>query len=345
MVTFKLAGFNAVQREGIELTGSFAAKIDVELKVGALEETITVTGETPIVDVVNARKQATISNETINSIPTARLYHSLVTLVPGVSVSGTQDVGGIAGPTTVTFSMRGGPGNEGRLTVDGLSLGASLNGTGVSYTVADVGNAQEIVFTTAGQLGESEVGGPSMNLVPRQGGNRFSGTFFANGANDSLQSSNVADEIKALGLRAPQELLKIWDVNGAIGGPIKRDRLWFFAAARYQGNRKTAPNFVNANVDDVTKWSYVPDHGPGHGRRHVEERQRAADAPGLAAQQVQLLLGRAAALHAVFERQQLGHDCARGALQQSRAATRAAGHLVVARGRTGCCSRPGSAPT
>src|SRR6185503_4552063 len=133
VVTFKLAGFNTVQREGIELTGSFAAKVDAELKVGALEETITVTGETPIVDVVNARKQATISNETINSIPTARLYHSLVTLVPGVSVSGTQDVGGIAGPTTVTFSMRGGPGNEGRLTVDGLSLGASLNGTGVSY--------------------------------------------------------------------------------------------------------------------------------------------------------------------------------------------------------------------
>jgi hypothetical protein len=258
LVAFRLTGFSVVQRQDIELTGSFAAKVDAELKVGALEETITVTGETPIVDVVNARRQATISNETINSIPTARLYHSLVTLVPGVSVSGTQDVGGIAGPTTVTFSMRGGPGNEGRLTVDGLSLGASLNGTGVSYTVADVGNAQEIVFTTAGQLGESEVGGPSMNLVPRQGGNRFSGTFFANGANDSLQSSNFTDEIKASGLRAPQELLKIWDVNGALGGPLRRDRLWFFAAARYQGNRKTAPNFVNANVDDVTKWTYVP---------------------------------------------------------------------------------------
>ena len=257
-VTFTLAGFSVVQRPGIELTGTFAAKVDAELKVGALQETITVTGETPIVDVVNARRQATVSNETINAIPTARLYHSLVTLVPGVSVSGTQDVGGIAGPTTVTFNMRGGPQNEGRLTVDGLSLGASLNGTGVSYTVADVGNAQEIVFTTAGQLGESEVGGPTMNLVPRQGGNRFSGTLFANGANDALQSSNVTDDIKASGLRAPQELLKIWDVNGAIGGPIKRDRLWFFAAARYQGNRKTAPSFVNANVDDVTKWTYVP---------------------------------------------------------------------------------------
>ncbi len=257
VVTFKLTGFNAVQRQDIELTGSFAAKVDAEMKVGALEETVTVIGESPVIDVVNGRKQATVSNETINAIPTARLYHSLVTLVPGVSVSGTQDVGGIAGPTTVTFSMRGGPGNEGRLTVDGLSLGASLNGTGVSYTVADVGNAQEIVFTTAGQLGESEVGGPSMNLVPRQGGNKFSGTLFANGANDSFQGSNFTDELKANGLRAPQELLKIWDVNGAVGGPIARDRLWFFTAVRYQGNRKTAPNFLNANADDLTKWTYV----------------------------------------------------------------------------------------
>src|SRR5207244_3218972 len=106
-----------------------------------------------------------------------------------------------SGPVTVTFAMRGGPGNEGRLTVDGLSLGASLNGTGVSYTVADVGNAQEVVFTTAGGLGESEVGGPAMNLVPRQGGNRFSYSFFGNFGNDSMQSSNYSEAIQAAGLR------------------------------------------------------------------------------------------------------------------------------------------------
>ena len=258
VVTFKLAGFSTVQRAGIELTGSLAAKIDAEMRVGGIEETITVSGETPVVDVVNARKQSTVTNEVINAIPTARLYHSLVTLVPGVTVSGTQDVGGISGPTTVTFSMRGGPGNEGRLTVDGLSLGASLNGTGVSYTVADVGMAQEVVFTTAGQLGESEVGGPSMNLVPRQGGNRLSGLFFVNGANDALASSNYTDDLKAAGLRAPVNLLKIWDVNGGVGGPIRADHLWFFAAARYQGNRKTTPTFLNLNADDPTKWTYVP---------------------------------------------------------------------------------------
>ena len=258
VVTFRLPGFTTVQREGIELTGSFAAKVDADLKVGALEETITVAGETPVVDTVNAKKQATISNDTISAIPTARLYHSLATLIPGVSVSGSQDVGGLSGPVTVTFSMRGGPGNEGRLTVDGLSLGASLNGTGVSYTVADVGNAQEVVFTLAGGLGESEVAGPAMNLVPRQGGNRFSGSFFANGANSSFQASNLTPDLVRAGLPVAQQMKKIWDVNGAIGGPILKDKLWFFSAVRYQGNRKTVPGmFNNLNAGNLNAWTFV----------------------------------------------------------------------------------------
>ena len=258
VVTFSLSGFSTVKREGIELTGSFAATVNVDLRVGAVSETITVTGESPVVDIVNAKQQSTVTNEMISAIPTARLYHSLVTLVPGVTVSGSQDVGGLAGPVTVTFAMRGGPGNEGRLTVDGLSLGASLNGTGVSYTVADVGNAQEVVFTTAGGLGESEVGGPAMNLVPRQGGNNFSGSFFANWANDSFQTSNYTEAIQAAGLRAPNLMTKIWDVNGAIGGPVRQDKLWFFTAVRSQGNRKlVAGMFNNQNAGDVNAWTYV----------------------------------------------------------------------------------------
>ena len=260
VVTFTLAGFSTVRREGIELTGSLAALVNAELRVGALEETITVSGETPVVDVVNVKQQSVLDNEVIAAIPTARLYHSLVTLVPGVSLSGSQDVGGLAGPLTVTFNMRGGPGNEGRLTVDGLSLGASLNGTGVWYTVADVGNAQEVVFSTAGSLGEAENAGPAMNLVPRQGGNRLSGTVFANWANGSMQSNNFTEEIQQAGLRAPNALSRIWDTSLAVGGPITRDRLWFFAATRYQGNHRLVGGmFRNRNAGDLNAWTYVPD--------------------------------------------------------------------------------------
>jgi hypothetical protein len=259
-ITFSLTGFSTVKREGIELSGSFTATVNADLKVGAVAETIVVTGETPVVDVVNAKQLQTVSGETLERIPTARLYHSIATLVPGVSVSGSQDVGGLAGPVTVTFNMRGGPGNEGRLTLDGLSLGASLNGTGVSYTVADVPNAQEIVFTTAGGLGEVEVGGPAMNLVPRQGGNKYSGSFFGNWANESLQTSNYTDAIRAAGLSAPNLMQKIWDSSFSLGGPVKRDKLWFFASTRYQGNRKlVAGMFDNLNAGNPNAWTYVPD--------------------------------------------------------------------------------------
>jgi len=259
-VTFTLAGFSAVKRDGIELTGTFAATINADLRVGTVSETVTVQGESPVVDVVNAKQQTTVPSDMINAAPTARLYHSIVGLVPGVTMSGTQDVGGLAGPLTVTFSMRGGPSNEGRLTTDGLSLGSSLNGGGVSYTVADVGNAQEIVFTTAGGLGESEVGGPAMNLVPRQGGNKLSGTYFTNWANDKLQTSNFTPEIQAAGLRAPNLMQKIWDVNGALGGPIKRDKLWYFGAVRYQGNRKLVGGmFANKYAGNVNAWFYDAD--------------------------------------------------------------------------------------
>jgi hypothetical protein len=258
-LTFSLAGFSTIKREGIELAGSFTATVNVDMKVGAVAETIVVTGETPVVDVVNAKQQETVTGETLEAIPTARLYHSIATLVPGVSVSGTQDVGGLAGPVTVTFNMRGGPGNEGRLTLDGLSLGASLNGTGVSYTVADVPNAQEIVFTTAGGLGELEVGGPAMNLVPRQGGNTFSGSFFGNWADSALQTSNYTDAIRAAGLSAPNLMQKIWDTSGAVGGPISKDNLWFFGTTRYQGNRKlVAGMFNNVNAGNPNAWTYVP---------------------------------------------------------------------------------------
>ncbi len=260
VLAYSLAGFTTVKREGLELTGSFTATVNVDLKVGSVSETIIVTGETPVVDVVNAKQQETVTGETLAAIPSARLYHSIATLVPGVSVSGTQDVGGLAGPVTVTFNMRGGPGNEGRLMLDGLSLGASLNGTGVSYTVADVPNAQEIVFTTAGGLGELEVGGPAMNLVPRQGGNTFSGSFFGNWANSAPQTSNYTDAIRAAGLSAPNYCMqKIWDTSGAIGGPISKDKLWFFATTRYQGNRKlVAGMFDNLNAGNPNAWTYVP---------------------------------------------------------------------------------------
>jgi hypothetical protein len=258
-VTFQLTGFSTVRREDIELAGAFTAPVSVEMRVGALEETITVTGETAIVDVQSARRQQVVDRDTVTSIPTARAYHSLVTLVPGITTS-TNDVGGLSGPATVTFTIHGGPGNEGRLQVDGMGVGSTLNGGGVSYYSADIGNAQEIAFTTSGGLGEAEVGGPVMSIVPRTGGNTLRGAFYANFATEGMQSNNFTQELRDAGLRLPNEMTRLWDVNGSFGGPIKRDYLWYYLTSRHQGNRKFVTNmFYNRNAGDPTKWTYEAD--------------------------------------------------------------------------------------
>src|SRR4051812_19589453 len=216
-VTFTLAGFSAVRREGIELAGSFDARVNVEMRVGAVTETITVTGESPIVDIQNTKQSQVMNRDAIISIPSGRLFNSYAGLVPGVTPGGTVDVGGLGGAGVRNFSAYGGRANEGRLLIDGIGVGANSSGT--SNYVADPGNAAEIVMSTFGNLGEAEVGGPIMNLVPRTGGNTLSGSFFGTGANGSMQSDNTRSLVDSGVLRTPNELIKIWDLNGAVGGP------------------------------------------------------------------------------------------------------------------------------
>jgi hypothetical protein len=258
-VTFTLTGFSTVRREGVELSGAFTASINADLRVGSLEETITVTGESPIVDVQSARRQQVLDDSVVSAIPTARTYHGMLTLVPGI-VSTSTDVGGISTTSVSTFSIHGGRGGEGRLQLDGMGIGGTLGGGGTSMYNVDVGNAAEIVFTTSGGLGEMEVGGPVMSIVPRTGGNTMRGSVYANGSAGWLQGDNITDELRAVGLQVPGELKKLWDLNGSFGGPIKRDRFWYYLTTRYQGNRKYTTNmFYNRSAGDPTKWTYVAD--------------------------------------------------------------------------------------
>ena len=256
-VTFTLSGFNAVKREGIELTGTFTSTVNVELRVGSLEETITVTGESPIVDVQSIRRQTTVDGDVIAALPTSRSYGALFQLVPAVS-GGSRDV--LTRPGLVVFGGPGGRGTEGRLQVDGLGVGAPLSGGGVSGYLPDIANAQEVSFTTSGGLGEAEVGGPTMNIVPKTGGNTVRGTIYAAGVGNALVGSNYTDELRAAGLRTPGELLKLWDINGGVGGPIVKDRIWYFVNSREEGSWQSVPGmYRNQNAGDPTKFIYVPD--------------------------------------------------------------------------------------
>jgi hypothetical protein len=254
-VTFTLTGFNTFKREAVELAGVAVTTINAELRVGSIQETITVTGETPIVDVQSARRGQVLNNETIANLPATRGYNAIVAMVPSVNDGSTQQIAII--PAMRIFYSHGGRGNEGRVQVDGLNVGASFNGGGVSGFIMDTSNAAELNLTLSGGLGEAEVGGTNVNIIPKTGGNSFSGTFFTSNAGEWSQGANLDDRLKGLGLTASAKLYKNYDISQAVGGPIKRDRLWFFANARTFGTMENIPGmFANKNAGDATKWTY-----------------------------------------------------------------------------------------
>src|SRR6516164_2156131 len=192
-VTFTLTGFSTVKRDGVELTGSFVATINADLKVGALEETITVTGETPVVDVQSAKREIVMNQDVIQTLPVTRAAGALLNAVPGLQV----DTNGPAlSPTMTFFNAHSSTINsnfvagEGRYTVNGFPVSAARSGGPSSY-VYDVANAQEVGVTVGGGIGESDIGGPSMNIVPKSGGNLFKGSAFVNAAGKWSGASNL----------------------------------------------------------------------------------------------------------------------------------------------------------
>jgi Carboxypeptidase regulatory-like domain len=247
-VTFALSGFSTLRREGIELTGSFTATVDADMRVGGLQETVTVTGASPIVDVQSARRETTIDNDTIRAIPSQRNYGSMVAMVPGVLTNVNDPA---AGTVTTQFPIHGGRANESRMWVDGLNVGNPPGGGQPPTYVADIGNAQEIAFTTSGGLGESETAGLVMNVVPKTGGNQVHGAVFYSGTGEKLQADN--------GSGVPK-LNNVYDLNISIGGPVMKDKVWYFINGRTQAATRYIPGiFYNKNAGDGTKWLYDPD--------------------------------------------------------------------------------------
>jgi hypothetical protein len=256
-ITFTLSGFNTTVREDVRLEGEFVATVNADLRVGALTETITVSGESPLVDVQSSRTTQTMDKELIAAIPSGRQYWSLTALVPALNIQGS-DVGGVAPSNFSVFQAHGGRRNEGQVQVNGLSIG--WLGMGVSSYVPEVTSGEEVTFTLMGALGEAATGGPQMNILPRQGGNRYSGTYFTSYAGEGWQNDNLTSELIAKNMRATGKLLKSWDVNGAFGGPLKRDTLWFFWTGRHQGNRSlVAGIWENKNAGNPNAWHYDPD--------------------------------------------------------------------------------------
>jgi hypothetical protein len=254
-VRFALTGFSTVRREGIELSGTFVATVNGDLRVGALQETVTVTGETPIVDVQSARAQTTINRDIISAIPTSRSITGIQTVIPGMVTGITVgDNGGIGGGSGGSAgSIHGGRPSDSRTLADGLNMGWA--GANSNAAVLNAAGAQEVVMSTSGGLGEAETAGVSLNVVPRDGGNTFSGTVAYSGANGSMQSSNYTQALKDAGLRSPADLRKVWEINPMGGGRVVRDKLWFYLTYRETYGENTIPGmWFNRNGGDPTKW-------------------------------------------------------------------------------------------
>jgi hypothetical protein len=294
-VTFNLAGFASQKFDAVALTSGFTAPVNVTMAVGGLTDTITVTGTTPTVDVQNARQAVTFDGDDLRELPTARNVNSLLQLTPGISSNYRSGqgfgepgicVGGIGvfcNPSLNGFNVgdndatAGGDRTanlqQGRVLVDGVAVNGGavlpLGGLTNGYT-ADIAAAQEISIQLSGGLGESETGGAAINIIPRTGGNRFAGNWNTQYTRNSwFDRNNDAFEVgcsqvprvDACIQDLTQPVKFEYDYGGSFGGPIKRDRLWFFAQGRDQGIQKVPGGglfWPNLN-EGKAGYNYQPD--------------------------------------------------------------------------------------
>src|SRR3989454_1611640 len=258
-VTFTLPSFSTFKREGIDLPSGFTATVNGEMKIGALEETVTVTGAAPLVDTQNVRKQTLVSSDLLNLLPSSvKNLNNLVSLTPGFrGQEGFDITGGYTGTVGVAYHGKGGT----NVAFDGMQIAHATGGQGYNQNQETV---QETVLSTSGISADTNADGVVINMVPKEGANNFSGA--ANGlySGKSLQSNNLNDSLRGRGLATVTTVRYVYDAGFTLGGPIKKDKLWFFHSFREWGNeRQAAGKFFNTTqgtpfyTADTSRPAYV----------------------------------------------------------------------------------------
>lgn len=258
-VSFTLPGFSVFVREGLELAPNFNATISPELRLGALQETVTVSGQTPLVDTQNATQTKVIPRTLLDAVPTAKSMLAIAALMPAVvTPPNAQDVGGTKGEQSVRISVHGGKPGDQRLLIDGMSFNSlAVEGTGRGFYVNPLSVQETIIDVGSGGSAQYALGGAMVNSIPKEGGNSFNGTVFGAWTGHQLQSDNFSDELRQQGLRSVNGVRKVYDANAAFGGPLVQDRLWFFTAHRRSGNTNRVANlYRDANLND---YFFTPD--------------------------------------------------------------------------------------
>ncbi len=259
-VNFSLEGFSMVKRDGVELSANFTASINAEMKVGGLEESITVSGAAPIVDVQTTQQREVLTRAVLDALPTGRNYQTIGATLPSVSM-GRFDVGGSTAMQQSTVISAGSTGGDMAMLVDGMNISSSLSSGSVPGVYHNDGAYQEYVYQVSGANAEYSSGGVTVNMIPKEGSNQIKGDGVALYSSTKFQAQNVDASQRLQGVTAPAKIDKTWDYNPSLGFPLKKDKLWWFTSARFWGYNNFAPNALDAKgnqvVDDndVRAWT------------------------------------------------------------------------------------------
>ena len=262
-LSYELPGFNTLKRENIEITMGFTATVNVDLKVASLQETVTVTGESPVIDTSSTRVQQNFKLEALQEIPNARDLWALLAVTPGVAMS-RIDVGGNRAGTQTGYTAYGYSGQN-RVLVEGINTTEGTSGAGF---YVDYGSFEEVFLGTIGQGAEMPTPGVQSQMLGKSGGNKFQGELYQDYERNSFQSDNIIDKMPAKFLLGPanaagirdhaNELQLYRDFNLNVGGPIAKDKLWWYFSYRNQKNSVGQPNFIgpiSGTLFDTKLWN------------------------------------------------------------------------------------------
>lgn len=241
LVTFSLGGFRTLQRDGITLTGAQAATVNAELSLGTVEEALVVTAEAPMVDSSSTAQERVVDRALLDALPTGRQMWTVAVTVPGVTLSG-QDVGGAGGLQQTRMRAFGTLEQEVTIEIDGILMN-SVHGGGSTQQYFNDGMVQEMSVQTGALGAETQTGGVRLNMIPATGGNQLHGALVAlTVPSEAFQSDNLSQDLRDRGLTSVNRVLKIHDYNASLGGPILRDRIWFYGSHRTLMSDQGHPN-------------------------------------------------------------------------------------------------------
>jgi hypothetical protein len=248
-VTFELPGFNTLKRANIQIAMGFTAAVNVELAVASLQETVTVTGDSPVIDTSSTRVQQNFKLEALQEMPNSRDLWSLLAVTPSVTMA-RVDVGGNRAGTQTSYKAYGYSGQN-RVLVEGINTTEGTSGAGFYM---DYGSFEEVFIGTIGQGAEMPTPGVQSQMLGKSGGNKFQGEIYQDYESNRMIGENISanlpsrfayDPATRRGIRLhSNETEKYRDFNINLGGPITKDKVWWYFSYRNQKTSVGQPNFI-----------------------------------------------------------------------------------------------------